>query len=69
LRSEHLVGVETFKWVDAGAGCLAFERGSVVVIVNFGPEPVVVPGGEVLLASSKLEEGLIPPDATIWVGV
>ena len=69
LRSDHLAGTEAFAWVEAGAGCLAFRRGSVVVLVNFGPDQAAVPEGEILLASSQLREGLVPPDTTVWVGV
>ncbi len=69
VRNHHLAGSEAFEWVEAGVGCLAFQRESVLVVVNFGPESAVMPGGEVLLASSELSEGRIPPDTTVWVGV
>lgn len=37
------------------------------VTTNFGRGPVELPAGEVLLASSALEGGKLPPDATAWV--
>ena len=68
-RNHHLAGSEAFEWVESGVGCLAFQRESVLVVVNFGPESAVMPEGEVLLASSRLVEGHLPPDTTAWVGV
>ena len=69
LRNHHLAGSEAFEWVEAGVGCLAFQRESIFVVVNFGPEPAVMPEGEILLASSRLVEDRLPPDTTVWVGV
>ena len=36
-------------------------------VTNFGPHPVDLPAGEVLLASAPLVDGRLPPDATAWV--
>ncbi len=36
-------------------------------VTNFGPEPVKLPAGEVLLASAPLADGTLPTDATAWV--
>jgi alpha-glucosidase len=69
LRDHHLAGSESFKWVEASVGCLAFQRESVLVVVNFGPESAVMPEGEILLASSRLVEDHLPPDTTAWIGV
>ena len=69
LRNHHLAGSEAFEWVEAGVGCLAFQRESVRVVVNFGPDSAVMPEGEILLASSRLVEGHLPPDTTAWVDV
>jgi alpha-glucosidase len=55
--------------VEACVGCLAFQRESVLVVVNFGPESTVMPEGEILLASSRLVEDRLPPDTTAWLGV
>ena len=67
LRIEHLAGIETFEWVEASAGCLAYERGSVLVVVNFGPGPATMPGGDILLASNPLDSGLLPVDTAAWL--
>lgn len=68
LRSENLVGDETFEWAKAGGGCLGFRRGRVHVLVNFGPVPIALPEGDVLISSIPLESGHLPPDAAVWVG-
>jgi alpha-glucosidase len=39
------------------------------VVTNFGPTPVGLPAGTVLLASAPLEDGLLPPDTSAWVHV
>ena len=36
-------------------------------LTNFGPEPVDVPAGEVVLASGPLAEGRVLTDTTVWV--
>jgi alpha-glucosidase len=48
---------------------LAFRRGDLACVVNFGPGPVALPRGEVLLTSGPLIDGLLPPDTTAWLGL
>jgi alpha-glucosidase len=36
-------------------------------VTNFGPEPIALPCGAVVLASARLEGGLLPQDASAWV--
>ena len=68
LRAELLAGDETLEWVAVDGRALAFRRGSaVLVVVNFGPKPVPVPAGEVLLTSSELEAGWLPLDSAVWL--
>ena len=68
LRADLLAGDETFEWVAVDRDAIAFRRGSeVLVVVNFGPEPVAVPSGEVLLASSEVEAGRLPGDSALWL--
>jgi alpha-glucosidase len=38
-----------------------------LLVVNMGDRPVSVPGGEVLLGSAEVEDGVIPPDAAVWL--
>lgn len=59
---------DTFAWDPADGGdVLAFRRGGVLVIVNFGPEPVDLPVGEVLVASEPPVSGRLGPDAAAWL--
>ena len=52
-----------------GVASLSFARGdSFVCVVNFGPEPVALPDGAVvLIASNELEGGALPQDTTVWL--
>ncbi|MDQ8703832.1 glycoside hydrolase family 13 protein [Streptomyces sp. LHD-70] len=59
-----------FAWVDTGsADVLHFRRaGGWHCVTNFGADPVRLPEGELLLASSPVEpDGRLPGDATAWV--
>ena len=52
------------RMVDPGDGLIAYERGDVTVAIGMGSEPVAVPGGEVLLATSAAAQprpGLLAP--------
>jgi alpha-glucosidase len=70
LRKTHasFAGTEV-EWYGAPPGCFAFRRkgGGLICALNTSPAPVPVPPGEVLLASVPLEEGLLPPDAAVWL--
>ena len=67
LRSEHLSGDESFEWISSESGCLAFRRGPVVVVINFGPGSISLPAGQVLVASNSLDSGLLPADTAVWL--
>jgi alpha-glucosidase len=59
-------------WQAAPAGVLSFDRDgddhAVRCIANLSPHPVeLLAGATVLLASSPLTGGLLPPDATAWL--
>lgn len=36
-------------------------------MTNFGPRPVPVPRGTVVVASGPLQDGLLPADTTAWI--
>ncbi|MDX6486146.1 MAG: alpha-glucosidase [Gaiellaceae bacterium] len=56
------------RWIPAADAVLAFGRGNgFACIVNFGPEPVPLPPGDVLIASCDLEGGAVPHDTTVWL--
>ena len=66
-RSTCMRSDETLEWLDLGEEVLAFRRGSgVVCVVNFGPDAIDLPDGEVLVATTDVSAGL-PTDATAWV--
>jgi alpha-glucosidase len=67
MRSQHLSGNESFEWVSLKPGCLAFRRGRVLVVVNFGAGSASLPEGRVLVASNSLDSGLLPADTAAWV--
>ncbi|MCH6469245.1 glycoside hydrolase family 13 protein [Sinomonas terrae] len=70
LRHE-LQAAEALGWQDsADDDVLHFVRpGGWHVVANFGTAPVVLPEGEVLIASADVEGGKLPGEATAWVRV
>jgi alpha-glucosidase len=67
-RKEHGLGDGTIAWQQAPDEALAFRNGDVLVLTNFGAEPVDLPAGAtVLLASEPLDaDGRVPTDVTVW---
>ncbi len=64
----RLQSSEELEWVDAGADVLHFVRpGGWHCVTNFGPDPVPLPDGEVVVASVAPVDGLLAGDATAWV--
>ncbi|GAA4174136.1 glycoside hydrolase family 13 protein [Gryllotalpicola koreensis] len=68
LRSE-LETEERLEWIETGRGdVLAFRRpNGWISITNFGDEAASLPEGEVLLSSTSLDDGLLPPAVTAWL--
>ncbi|QSB04273.1 glycoside hydrolase family 13 protein [Natronoglycomyces albus] len=65
LRATHPAQYVT--WVETGqADLLAFTNGSLICVTNFGDQPAPF-DGTVKLASSPVDDGLIPPNATAWM--
>ncbi|HEX6683648.1 MAG TPA: glycoside hydrolase family 13 protein [Candidatus Limnocylindrales bacterium] len=68
--SEQVVGgaaVGGLSWVELGEAVIAFRRGDLMCLVNFGGEPVALPaGGEVVLSSVRVTDS-VPSDAAVWV--
>ncbi|KUM86248.1 MULTISPECIES: glycoside hydrolase family 13 protein [Streptomyces] len=69
LRRKLLQG-EELTWADAGpAGVLDFARHEGWrCVANLSGTAVPLPAGEVLLSSSPLQDGLLGPDTTAWLG-
>jgi alpha-glucosidase len=57
------------RWLPSGEQVIAFARGGrFACIVNFGREPVELPGDSVpLLASGELSGSSLPQDTTVWL--
>ncbi|UYP20423.1 glycoside hydrolase family 13 protein [Rhodococcus sp. Z13] len=55
-------------WDEAPHGCLAFHRSDGLrCLLNAGDVPVDLPAGRVLLTSSALADGTLPPDTAVWL--
>jgi alpha-glucosidase len=59
----------TLDWLPSPDAVLAFQRGDrFSCLVNFGPEPAELPAdADVLISSSALDGGVVPPDTTVWL--
>jgi alpha-glucosidase len=67
LRRHHL-GDGTLTWRESQPGVLAFNRESLTNITNLSAEPIdLPPHQELLLTSSPLDNGQLPPDTTAWL--
>jgi alpha-glucosidase len=67
-RAEPALGDGSMSWLDAADGVLAFDRGGIQCVVNLSQRPTRLPGyAELLLASSPLDDGMLPPDCAVWL--
>ncbi|OSC41625.1 glycoside hydrolase family 13 protein [Mycobacterium decipiens] len=56
------------EWLTAPRSALLFRRpGGLVCALNAGDRPLALPAGELLLASSPLVDGRLPPNAAAWL--
>jgi glycosidase len=64
-----LQAAASLEWMPGTSGqVLHFGRpGGWRSLTNFGPRPVPLPNGTVLVASGPLDDGLLPADTTAWV--
>jgi alpha-glucosidase len=68
LRREWMMDDEELTWLDMGPGALAFRRGSgAACVVNYGPEPLLLRDGEILLTSAPVFDSLLPQDTGAWL--
>jgi len=65
----QLTAAESLEWMPGTSGqVLHFGRpGGWQCVSNFGPRAVPLPHGTVVVASSPLQEGLLPADTTAWI--
>ncbi len=63
------LGDGPLRWNASAPEVLDFTRpGGVRCVVNLGPEPTPLPAGATgLLASAELMDGMLPPDAAVWL--
>jgi alpha-glucosidase len=68
LRKGYRLGSGEVAWQDGPADVLAFRNGDVLVLTNFGAEPVALPAGAQLLLSSEPvdDDGRVPAEVTVW---
>ncbi|WOC10954.1 Trehalose-6-phosphate hydrolase [Gordonia sp. MP11Mi] len=59
---------DTVEWYGAPDGCIAFRRpGGLICALNGSTTPIPLPPGQVLLVSTPLEDGLLPPNTAAWL--
>ena len=65
----RLQGAETIEWMPGTNGqALHFARpGGWRCVTNFGPAPVPLPAGTVVLASAPAAGSQLPADTTAWL--
>jgi len=68
-RSHPALGDGTLTWIDTEPGVLAFSRGlGFVSVTNLSGAAVTLPSyTRLLLSSTPLSGGLLPPDSTAWL--
>ena len=71
LRGENALGEGSFEWLPnyVGNNVLGYRNGNVLVIHNFGHEPIDLPPGEVLLSSlvGMTSGHQLVADQTVWI--
>lgn len=71
-HAEPALGRGDLRWLDLGAGVLAFELSApgadtITVVATAGAEGVVLPEGEVLLSSAPVVGGRLGADQSAWL--
>lgn len=69
-RRNPALGDGTLRWHESARDVLDFSREpGFRCVANMGSQPVVIPAGRVIVASAPLVDGLLPPDAAVWLAV
>jgi alpha-glucosidase len=67
-NAEPALGDGSMTWLETPEGVLAFDRGGLQCVINLSPRATRLPAqAELLLASSPLDGGLLPPDCAVWL--
>lgn len=72
LRGAHALGSGDLRWVESSPQALVFDNRDIRVVMNFGPDPIVLDkGATVLLASDSraVKEGELAADSTVWLSL
>jgi alpha-glucosidase len=70
LRKSHRAFAgDELEWYGAPPGCFAFRRkgGGLICALNTSGALVPLPAGEILLSSTPLVDGQLPPDTAVWM--
>ena len=71
IRKQLGLGAGDFRWAPEyqDKNTLAYINKGVLVLSNFGPDPVVVPAGELLVTTQHdlTVEGALEHDQTVWI--
>ncbi|GAA3059008.1 glycoside hydrolase family 13 protein [Kitasatospora albolonga] len=70
-RTEAALHGDKFEWLPSAGEVLAFRRGDLLCLVNFGAEPAPLPEHRTLLLASGPLSGpaLLPTDTAVWLRV
>ena len=68
-KRERALGDGTMTWLASESTALVFQRGDDLVnVTNLGTEPMPLPEHDrILLSSTPLVGGMLPPDSTAWL--
>ena len=68
-KRERSLGDGTLTWLPSEPTALVFQRGDDLVnVTNLGTEPMPLPEHDrILLSSTPLVGGMLPPDSTAWL--
>lgn len=68
-KRERALGDGTLTWLPSEPSALVFQRGDDVVnVTNLGTNPMALPDHDrILLSSTPLVDGMLPPDSTAWL--
>ena len=71
LRTELALGEGSLDWLPefCRPTTLGYQNGNTLVIHNFGPAPIDLPAGEIILVSQNGLTGKreLEPDQTVWI--
>jgi alpha-glucosidase len=68
LRRNALDADEHLEWLDLGPTALAFRRGNgAICVTNLGSTPVALPLGSIMIGTTGIQGGELPPDSTVWL--